>query len=114
MGASGEYRWRDVVALWIALDRRCAYCLANTSLSLLQVEHVVPLSRGGRNGLTNILPSCGACNADKSDRTPSEWDDDRAAHGLTPRAQHIVATDSRFSHLIVDEPKGQPHRLLAA
>lgn len=112
--APGEYRWRDLVTLWIAMGQACAYCLDALPLMALQAEHVVPLSRGGRNGLSNILPACNRCNAEKSDRTPREWDDDRLAHGLHPRAHHIDAGDTRYAHLIIDEPRGLPHRLLAA
>lgn len=113
-GAEGEYRWIRVHALWVALDRRCAYCLDTLDLCHMQVEHVTPLSRGGRNDIGNILPACGPCNAEKSDRTPSEWDADRLAHGLSPRAAHITTDDTRYAHLVTAQPSGTPYRLRLA
>lgn len=112
--APGEYRWTQVVALWMALDQRCAYCLTHLPLTRMQVEHVVPLSRGGRNDRTNILPACGPCNAEKSDRTPNEWDADRIRLGLLPRTAHITHADARFAHLVPAEPKGIPYRLASS
>lgn len=112
--ASGEYRWSQVAALWAALDQVCAYCLQPLPLSAMQVEHVTPLSRGGRNDLSNILPSCGTCNADKGDRTPTEWDADRISLGLAPRTQHLRTDSPRYAHLVTLPAKGTPYRLRIA
>lgn len=47
--------------------RRCAYCGAtNTSL---QIEHIVPRSRGGSDRVSNLTLACGPCNQTKGDRT---------------------------------------------
>lgn len=97
--ARGSFTWTDVVRLWIAFDRRCAYCLAPLPLPELQAEHVVPLSRGGRNDVGNLLPSCGPCNVDKGRRTLPEWRVSREARGLQPRAIWD-ATDPRLRHLV--------------
>jgi 5-methylcytosine-specific restriction endonuclease McrA len=37
------------------------------------VDHVVPLSRGGDNGIGNYLPSCLSCNSSKKDKFITEW-----------------------------------------
>lgn len=110
-GAAGEYRWSQVFDMWVALDRRCAYCMDALELDKMQVEHVTPLTRGGRNDRTNLLPSCAECNVDKSDRTPSEWDADRKRIGLPLRTQHIDVSDPRFRHLVLTTPTGTPYRL---
>jgi 5-methylcytosine-specific restriction endonuclease McrA len=59
---------------WLSLlDRHgnwCAYCGGAGPLS---VEHVVPLTRGGRHTLGNILPVCRPCNSSKGARLLSEW-----------------------------------------
>jgi 5-methylcytosine-specific restriction endonuclease McrA len=48
----------------------CAYC--GESCTNLTPDHVIPLSRGGANTLSNIVPACPACNNRKNARTPAE------------------------------------------
>jgi hypothetical protein len=56
-----------------ARDRRvCAYCGDRFRTSALSREHVVPVSRGGRNVWTNVVTACRDCNSRKGDRTPEE------------------------------------------
>lgn len=49
---------------------RCAYCHGNGSI---EIEHVVPLCRGGTNRIANVVPACKDCNQDKGMMTPAEW-----------------------------------------
>ena len=48
----------------------CVYCGATDGIS---IDHVVPLSRGGRHEANNLAPACFSCNSSKSDRLLSEW-----------------------------------------
>jgi len=47
---------------------RCAYC-ARTATT---IDHVMPVSRGGRNTWRNTVAACDGCNQRKADRTPAE------------------------------------------
>jgi 5-methylcytosine-specific restriction endonuclease McrA len=47
---------------------RCAYCLEKCDK--LQMEHVIPIARGGPHTIDNVVPSCGPCNFRKYDRGP--------------------------------------------
>lgn len=47
-------------------DNMCAYC-GKTS-GRLEMDHVIPLSKGGAHTATNIIPSCRTCNARKGSR----------------------------------------------
>ena len=49
----------------------CAYC--GVYSEELHQEHVIPLERGGRHSLGNILPSCPTCNYSKQDSYVMEW-----------------------------------------
>lgn len=49
---------------------RCAYC--NRSADL-EMEHIVPISKGGLHGIDNIVPACHGCNASKRDRSLVAW-----------------------------------------
>jgi 5-methylcytosine-specific restriction endonuclease McrA len=61
-------------AEWLALVERyggcCAYCGAQ---GRLEVDHRIPLSRGGSNRIENILPACRSCNARKHQMTEEEF-----------------------------------------
>ena len=49
---------------------RCVYCGAHGKDCELQVDHRVPLSKGGSNHVSNLLASCRKCNQSKGD---AEW-----------------------------------------
>ncbi len=98
-GATGTYTWSEVARLWVAFNRACAYCRRPTPLSAVQAEHVVPLSRGGANNLTNLLPSCASCNSDKRDILLPDWNADRARRHLPPLATTWDSDDKRYLHL---------------
>lgn len=51
---------------------RCQYCGGAFRLSELNVDHVIPTSRGGTSCWENVVCACIACNSQKGDRTPSE------------------------------------------
>lgn len=72
-GASGSFTWDQFMRLTLSLGNVCAYCGGTNGDRPLDPDHVMPLSKGGHNGLTNILPSCRPCNSGKGDRLPSEW-----------------------------------------
>jgi hypothetical protein len=50
----------------------CAYCGGAFAERDLQVEHIVPDSRGGPYTWMNLVTACADCNARKADRTPEE------------------------------------------
>jgi 5-methylcytosine-specific restriction endonuclease McrA len=51
--------------------RQCAYC--HKSNIPLEVEHIVPKSRGGSNRVSNLTLSCRKCNLKKSNKTAKEF-----------------------------------------
>lgn len=50
----------------------CQYCGAQPGMADLTIDHVMPVSRGGKTVWENCVASCYDCNARKADRTPSE------------------------------------------
>lgn len=50
----------------------CYYCQKTFSPDKLTMDHVVPLSRGGRSTKGNIVPCCKECNNKKKYLTPAE------------------------------------------
>jgi 5-methylcytosine-specific restriction endonuclease McrA len=61
-------------AQWAAIREAwggCAYCGAPDAA--LQRDCVLPLSRGGRYTIENIVPACRSCNASKSNDEVTRW-----------------------------------------
>lgn len=51
--------------------RKCAYCGA-TNMPL-EIEHIIPKSRGGSNRASNLTLACNACNQCKGNQTAEEF-----------------------------------------
>ena len=46
----------------------CQYCSNKFERHRLTLDHVIPLSKGGKTVWTNIVAACGPCNSRKSDK----------------------------------------------
>jgi 5-methylcytosine-specific restriction endonuclease McrA len=51
---------------------QCQYCARRPGARELNVDHVVPRSRGGDDSWDNLVISCRTCNLKKGKRTPDE------------------------------------------
>lgn len=49
--------------------RRCVYCDGPYE----QLDHAIPITRGGTNWPANMVPACTNCNLSKGNKTPSEF-----------------------------------------
>ncbi len=54
---------------------RCYYCGRKFRVDELTMDHLVPLARGGRSVLGNVVPACKDCNNRKKYLLPSEWEE---------------------------------------
>lgn len=52
---------------------RCAYCGCELEYKDMQVDHVIPLKRGGKDDIKNMLPACRSCNHYKATLTAEEY-----------------------------------------
>ena len=48
-------------------------CYVCGSKSDIEVDHIIPISRGGTHSEGNLQPLCRSCNASKGAKTMSEW-----------------------------------------
>jgi hypothetical protein len=62
-----DAQWATLQAEW----RGCAYCGAIREP--LQRDCVLPISRGGRYTLDNVVPACRSCNASKCNSEVTSW-----------------------------------------
>ena len=51
----------------------CYYCHRKVGRENLTMDHIVPLSRGGKSKKGNIVPACKDCNNKKKYLLPLEW-----------------------------------------
>lgn len=93
----------------------CGYCGAHHHAADLEREHIVPLSRNGRDAWMNVVSSCRPCNQRKGNRlpheinmpliyapyTPSLWEDMilRNRRILTDQMEFLAANLPRGSRL---------------
>ena len=50
----------------------CHYCGKNVGAENLTMDHVIPVSRGGKSTRGNCVPCCKECNNNKKSLTPAE------------------------------------------
>lgn len=48
----------------------CSHCGATEDITL---DHIIPVSRGGRHSIGNLQSLCLSCNSSKNSRTIMEW-----------------------------------------
>jgi 5-methylcytosine-specific restriction endonuclease McrA len=74
-----ETQWETLLARY---DGHCAYCGKEAKLTL---DHVIPLAKGGKHSIDNVVPACIHCNDSKGARTPRQWRRDlRSGNGCRP------------------------------
>jgi 5-methylcytosine-specific restriction endonuclease McrA len=62
-----DAQWSALKAAWGG----CAYCGAEDPQP--QKDCMLPISRGGRYTLTNVVPACRSCNASKCNFEVTTW-----------------------------------------
>lgn len=74
-GAPGSHTYDDLLRIFASQHGRCKYCDVSLTLGTVncQIDHVLPLTRGGSHDPDNLAFACKSCNCRKSNRTPEEW-----------------------------------------
>ena len=87
-------------------DNHCAYCGEYIRYEDMQVDHVMPLHKGGADSIDNMLPACRSCNHYKSTLTLEQF------RGNIERMPDVLMRDSttykiasRFGVIKVVRPK---------
>lgn len=52
---------------------KCAYCKKSGTEEKLEIEHIIPKSRGGSNRISNLTLACHKCNQRKGNKTAKEF-----------------------------------------
>lgn len=70
--ADGTYFPEDINAIREKLRDKCFYCGAELNGGG-EVDHKLPISRGGSNWPSNLTLACRTCNRDKNNKTSDEF-----------------------------------------
>ncbi len=70
---------------------RCCYCGQRFPSTELNLEHILPRSRGGRTDWTNVVTSCIPCNLRKGNRLPLEAGMRLRIEPSRPQWPHVTA-----------------------
>lgn len=63
------YGYADKKAYLLERENRCCiYCGIHASKAKMEIEHVIPKSKGGTDSLNNLVLSCNACNQAKGNQ----------------------------------------------
>jgi len=63
-------KWR--IKLYQVQKGACFYCEQPTTFTSTNLDHVIPVSKGGARVLTNTVVACIGCNNSKGNRSPNE------------------------------------------
>jgi 5-methylcytosine-specific restriction endonuclease McrA len=55
-------------------ESACFYCQGQQRI---EADHLIPVSKGGRHSVGNLVPACRWCNASKGNRLLSDWKRER-------------------------------------
>lgn len=73
---NGKYTADDLKMLMLLQKRKCAIC-QNDIVGQFHVDHILPLSKGGRNDRQNIQLTHPTCNQQKYDKDPIHFMQER-------------------------------------
>lgn len=83
--AAARSKGKHTEALWLSLVAafkcRCVMCGSHMELHEIQKDHIVPIYQGGSDGIENLQPLCGPCNAAKGPDT-TNWAEYRMERGF--------------------------------
>ncbi len=71
-GAAGTFTLSEFNCLVEAYNNKCYYCL-KTHIQKPHADHFIPLSKGGSNFISNIVPACPKCNLSKQAKMPEKF-----------------------------------------
>lgn len=98
-------------------NRTCAYCGGVSGDPVLEVEHIVPRSKGGTNSIKNLTISCKCCNQHKNADSLEDWVNrlgkskldtarkagiKRVASGKAETLKHAAAVNATRNRLVKD------------
>ncbi len=73
LAAPGSYTSKDIKRQYKVQRGRCWWDTEHSLEDGYHIDHLIPISRGGHNGPSNIVLTCPFCNLSKHNKLPDEW-----------------------------------------
>lgn len=72
----GKHTAQDILSLLELQSGKCVYCnnsLVVNKIKKFELDHIIPLTKNGGNGVENLQLLCIKCNRSKKDKFPEEF-----------------------------------------
>ena len=67
-GSIGNFTFASWQTLKEKYGYQCLMCKLSEPIISLSIDHIIPISKGGKHDISNIQPLCRGCNAKKSNK----------------------------------------------
>ncbi len=71
----GEFTEAEIEALRIEQNNCCYHCGVSFDEKPMEIDHWIPIDKGGTSWISNIKLLCRRCNRSKKNKLPWEWSD---------------------------------------
>ena len=85
-------------------DHTCAYCGQPGN----QIDHIIPISKGGEDHESNMTVACSTCNASKKNQDAQKFQEKRYAKNYTQiqnKTEFLAGTPTRTHSLVSLSPR---------
>lgn len=76
LATGGTFTAEDIKKMLKQQKGKCVVCKVGIT-KFYHIDHIMPLARGGHNGISNIQLLCPTCNLTKSAKHPVDWMQER-------------------------------------
>ena len=77
-----DYKKRKRLAIYNKYNGRCAYCGKKIELEEFEIDHKTPKADQGKNGKSNLMPTCRSCNKLKTNLNIEEFKEKLSKKGI--------------------------------
>lgn len=70
--AEGKTKKEDIDRIMKAQKGKCPYCCVSIK-SAFEIDHIIPITKGGTNWPSNIQLTCPSCNSRKGNKMPEDF-----------------------------------------
>ncbi len=89
--------------IWEKSHGRCWYC--GKTEEPMSIDHIVPLSHGGKDNPNNLVPRCRSCNSRKKTKSLEEYREWLTRHNPVFFSDEQIEFLSKFGITLPSRPK---------